>query len=149
MILPTHPVMFIDSFGNLMMTLYLGCCLFILVILTLVTLALFRKQKDHKKTSKVCEQCGAPVGRWDSHCERCGSSIGEEQNYHSKTTSRPSYTVEDSKRDEFSHTRKNKKTQWKGFRFFNKKKVCQECGTELIYRDAYDSWYCPECHTYK
>lgn len=34
-------------------------------------------------------------------------------------------------------------------RLLGKKKTCDECGTELEYREAYDSYYCPECHTYK
>lgn len=34
-------------------------------------------------------------------------------------------------------------------KLLKKKKTCDECGSELEYREAYDSWYCPECHTYK
>ncbi|MEF8874389.1 MAG: hypothetical protein V5A88_06940 [Candidatus Thermoplasmatota archaeon] len=32
---------------------------------------------------------------------------------------------------------------------FKKEKVCDECGTELEYREEFKSYYCPECHTYK
>lgn len=33
--------------------------------------------------------------------------------------------------------------------FFRKGKVCEGCGTELEYREEYESWYCPECRDYK
>lgn len=29
------------------------------------------------------------------------------------------------------------------------KKTCENCGTELIYKEEMDSYYCPECHEYK
>jgi len=32
---------------------------------------------------------------------------------------------------------------------FDKKKRCSECGTELEYREEYQSHYCPKCRTYK
>jgi len=32
---------------------------------------------------------------------------------------------------------------------FSRKKKCNECGTELEYREEYHSHYCPKCHTYK
>jgi len=32
---------------------------------------------------------------------------------------------------------------------FKKKKRCDECGRELVYRKEFESYYCPECHTYK
>ncbi len=32
---------------------------------------------------------------------------------------------------------------------FSGKKKCSECGTELEYRDEYQSHYCPKCRTYK
>ena len=44
------------------------------------------------------------------------------------------------------------KTEKKGSffeRIFKKEKVCEDCGTELEYREEYESYYCPECHTYK
>lgn len=34
-------------------------------------------------------------------------------------------------------------------RLFSKEKKCDECGVELEYREDFDSYYCPECHTYK
>ncbi|MGM0509839.1 MAG: hypothetical protein ACQESD_01755 [Thermoplasmatota archaeon] len=148
MILPSHPVMFIDVIGDLMVASAFGCCLLLFVIV-ISTLTFFRKKKTKKNTSQYCEQCGAPIGRWDSQCERCGSSTRDEQNDHSRTSTHPSYTVVDSKRDDFSRTRKTKKTKRKSFSFFKKEKVCQECGTELVYREAYDSYYCPECRTYR
>lgn len=30
-----------------------------------------------------------------------------------------------------------------------KKQVCDECGSELVYKESYDSHYCPECRTFK
>ncbi len=30
-----------------------------------------------------------------------------------------------------------------------KEKTCDECGSELVYKEDYDSYYCPECHEYK
>ncbi|MGM0405018.1 MAG: hypothetical protein ACQEQM_02625 [Thermoplasmatota archaeon] len=45
------------------------------------------------------------------------------------------------------------KTNGKDVSFFDKilgrKKVCDECGTELVYKKSYDSLYCPECRTFK
>jgi len=32
---------------------------------------------------------------------------------------------------------------------FGGKKRCNECGTELEYREEYQSYYCPKCRTYK
>lgn len=32
---------------------------------------------------------------------------------------------------------------------FGGKKKCNDCGTELEYREEYQSYYCPECRTYK
>ena len=29
------------------------------------------------------------------------------------------------------------------------KKTCDTCGTELVYKEEMDSYYCPECHEYK
>ena len=29
------------------------------------------------------------------------------------------------------------------------KKTCEGCGTELVYKEEMDSYYCPECHEYK
>ncbi|MFP4051296.1 MAG: hypothetical protein ACLFVB_06100 [Thermoplasmata archaeon] len=29
------------------------------------------------------------------------------------------------------------------------KKTCDNCGTELEYKESFDSYYCPECHEYK
>ncbi len=29
------------------------------------------------------------------------------------------------------------------------KKTCDMCGTELVYKEEMDSYYCPECHEYK
>lgn len=29
------------------------------------------------------------------------------------------------------------------------KKTCENCGTELIYKEEMDSYYCPQCHDYK
>ncbi len=29
------------------------------------------------------------------------------------------------------------------------KNTCENCGTELIYKEEMDSYYCPECHEYK
>ncbi|MFW6038310.1 MAG: hypothetical protein ACOC89_02075 [Candidatus Saliniplasma sp.] len=34
-------------------------------------------------------------------------------------------------------------------KILGKKKVCDECGSELIYKKSYDSYYCPECRTFK
>lgn len=34
-------------------------------------------------------------------------------------------------------------------KLLDRKKVCEECGTELEYRDAYESYYCPNCRTFK
>ncbi len=28
-------------------------------------------------------------------------------------------------------------------------KTCNTCGTELVYKEEMDSYYCPECHEYK
>ena len=36
--------------------------------------------------------------------------------------------------------------------FVNKlkgEKTCENCGTELVYKEEFDSYYCPECHEYK
>lgn len=45
------------------------------------------------------------------------------------------------------------KTTGKDVSFFDKilgkKKICDECGSELIYKKNYDSYYCPECRTFK
>ena len=30
-----------------------------------------------------------------------------------------------------------------------RKKTCDNCGTELEYREEVESYYCPECHEYK
>ncbi len=32
---------------------------------------------------------------------------------------------------------------------FSRKEKCNECGTELEYREDYQSHYCPKCRTYK
>ncbi|MEF8832424.1 MAG: hypothetical protein V5A66_02765 [Candidatus Thermoplasmatota archaeon] len=32
---------------------------------------------------------------------------------------------------------------------FSGKKKCNECGTELEYKEEYQSYYCPKCRTYK
>lgn len=32
---------------------------------------------------------------------------------------------------------------------FSGKKKCNECGAELEYKEEYQSYYCPECRTYK
>lgn len=29
------------------------------------------------------------------------------------------------------------------------KKTCENCGSELEYKESFDSYYCPECHEYK
>ena len=56
------------------------------------------------------------------------------------------------KEKDIDYTQVSKKSRSKTSfldKLLKKKKVCDECGTELEYREAYDSWYCPECHTYK
>ena len=30
-----------------------------------------------------------------------------------------------------------------------RKKTCEDCGSELMYKESYDSYYCPECRTFK
>lgn len=46
-----------------------------------------------------------------------------------------------------------KKKTGKKVSFFDKilgkKKVCDECGSELVYKKSYDSYYCTDCRTFK
>jgi len=46
-----------------------------------------------------------------------------------------------------------KKKNGKKVSFFDKvlgkKKVCDECGSELVYKKNYESYYCPDCRTFK
>ncbi len=44
---------------------------------------------------------------------------------------------------------KRKRTFFSLEKLFSKEKSCEECGVELEYREDFDSYYCPECHTYK
>lgn len=37
----------------------------------------------------------------------------------------------------------------RSFSLLGRKKECEYCGTELVYKEEYDSYYCPECHDYK
>lgn len=34
-------------------------------------------------------------------------------------------------------------------KLFKREKTCNECGTKLEYREDYQSYYCPNCRTYK
>ncbi len=34
-------------------------------------------------------------------------------------------------------------------KILRRKKTCEDCGSELMYKESYDSYYCPECRTFK
>ncbi len=44
---------------------------------------------------------------------------------------------------------KKKENFLSSLNLFGGKKRCNECGTELEYREVYQSYYCSECRTYK
>lgn len=138
MLLPQHLVIFIDMLRDLMAVSAFGCCLLLFVIVMTIS-GIYKKMKSDNKT---CEQCGEPIDKRDSQCQRCGNPMEEEDRFsqdHPPKHSKMSYEKD----------RSEKKSRKIFPKIFSKKKVCQECGTELVYRKAYDSWYCPECHTYK
>lgn len=50
---------------------------------------------------------------------------------------------------DIQYSKKREKSSPSFLSKFSRKKTCDECGTELVYKETYDSYYCPECHEYK
>ncbi len=68
-----------------------------------------------------------------------GSMMSEEERIDSKPQGTADSTTPTQKKENFLSN----------LNLFGGKKRCNECGTELEYREEYQSHYCPQCRTYK
>ncbi len=124
------------------------CMLFIMIFIFLITYFVFRNANKTKKSPK-CPECGGPISTWNMECQWCGKNLvdPDERSYQYGTNDdiggRPSPI------NSYKEYIKNNVQKNPLLSLFKKKNVCPDCGTELIYRKEYLSWYCTECHSYQ
>ncbi|MFO7992241.1 MAG: hypothetical protein R6U61_08140 [Thermoplasmata archaeon] len=146
--------MFIESAAE-------GCCGLVFVILIIVIIIKLLKEESStvKFGNQKCPHCGNQIKKWSGQCPYCGFKLDSDHDRFD-TQNYDQYQYWDQKRDH------EYKTKFEEYKYNVKKKIdrnaaylknplkkgkgkCKDCGTELIYREEYHSWYCPNCHSYQ
>lgn len=142
--------MFIESAGE--------CCSG-LIFLVFIIFIIIKLLKDENSKSKYgdqrCPHCGNTIKKWSNHCPSCGfkfNSGGDRfnpQNYDQRHYWDQKHDHEyKTKFEEYKYNVKKKLDR--NTKFLRKDKgKCKDCGADLIYREEYHSWYCPNCHSYQ
>ena len=120
---------------NLSVFINLGCCLAVVILPIFIFLILVHISKKKKKASSSSEEVVDYASKQEKEIDISDIKEADDHRSHNLDTE--------------GFGKKNRTPLSKIKRLFRKKKVCDDCGTELIYKEDYDSWYCPECHQYK
>ncbi|MGM0509841.1 MAG: hypothetical protein ACQESD_01765 [Thermoplasmatota archaeon] len=101
----------------------------------------FRSMSEDEKD--YCPKCGKPMGFAGEECKWCGykPTKSADVDYHKN---------KEKVRFSSSYGKGKKKSLFSSLKdSLDGKETCDECGTELEYKEEMDSWYCPTCHSYK
>lgn len=128
------------------------CCGVIFIIIIIIVVLYFYTKKESDPAIRRCPICKGPVMKSKTECQWCGHKIESVYKKESADYSQEPYYGAEKKS---THTymdnigKTMRRSGDKITRFFGKKNICNDCQSALIYREEYQSWYCPECHTYK
>ncbi len=78
-----------------------------------------------------------------------GSMMSDEKKVTSEATEKSSEKIQKTEVDKTAVSTRRSEGFFSRMNFFSQEKKCDECGTELEYREDYQSYYCSVCHTYK
>lgn len=121
--------------------LYLCCGIIIIIIIIVVVLLLVfllsNGSKSKRKNNYYRESSYPDQNEGFYEEDQAGSKGFDEDEGHTYTDT--------------GFDKKNKRHENVSFldRILNKKRACDDCGSELVYKKSYDSYYCPECRTFK
>ncbi len=119
---------------------YLGCCAMIVIFFLSLGAILLYTRKPHRS--------GSDKEEMSSEKDKISNQKTPEKKESKKIE--PEKFEEHKEDRSYSTSSKNKSKR--GFSLkslFGKKKTCEECGTELVYKEDFESYYCPNCHSYK
>lgn len=135
------------------------CCqigLLLVVFIILILVYYYTRNSPRKQSNEeifYCPQCGKAMEPNEEKCSKCGYEFDESKK-EEVSKKRESAVQSDYEQKEGKVIQSEYGQEESGWLeglidSLKGKETCDECGSELEYKESMDSYYCPECHEYK